>query len=166
MDFRFAPEEEAFRREVQSFLGENLPPDWDHDPFEIREDHWGFARDFTRKLAARRWIAPAWPQEYGGLGLDFMRQVILSEEMAYRRAPNTSQIGIVYAGPTIIVYGNEEQKRQFLPGITSGEIVWCQGYSEPNAGSDLASLQATAVRDGDDYVSATSSRPWTRRASA
>ena len=84
--------------------------------------------------------------------MGFMKQVVLSEELAYRRAPNTAYIGITYAGPTVIVYGNEEQKKEFLPGITSGEIVWCQGYSEPNAGSDLAGLETRAVKDGDDYV--------------
>ncbi len=152
MDYRFTPEEEAFRQEVRSFLRSELPEDWDYDPFELHDEVWEFAREFTRKLAARKWVAPAWPQEYGGLGLDFMKQVVLSEEMAYHRAPNTSLIGVTYAGPTIIVYGNEEQKARFLPGITSGEIVWCQGYSEPNAGSDLASLQTRAVKDGDDYV--------------
>jgi alkylation response protein AidB-like acyl-CoA dehydrogenase len=153
MDFRFSAEEEAFRQEVRSFLQRELPPDWDYDPFEAGEDDsWQFARAFTRKLGERRWTAPAWPPEYGGLGLDFMRQVVLAEEMAYYRAPNTSQIGVTYAGPTIIVHGTEEQKRELLPGIVSGDIVWCQGFSEPNAGSDLASLQTTAVRDGDDYV--------------
>jgi alkylation response protein AidB-like acyl-CoA dehydrogenase len=152
MDYRFSDEEETFRTEVQSFLRSELPEDWDYDPFELTEDRWEFARDFTKKLAAKGWVAPAWPQEYGGQGMPYMKQVVLSEEIAYHRAPNTSLIGVTYAGPTIIVYGNDEQKNQFLPGITSGEIVWCQGYSEPNAGSDLASLQTRAVKDGDDYI--------------
>jgi alkylation response protein AidB-like acyl-CoA dehydrogenase len=152
MDYRFAPEEEGFRKEVRSFLNSELPQDWDYDPFELHDEVWDFARDFTKRLASKGWVAPAWPVEYGGQGMGYMKQVVLSEELAYRRAPNTSLIGVTYAGPTVIVYGNEEQKKQFLPGITSGEIVWCQGYSEPNAGSDLASLQTRAVRDGDDYV--------------
>ncbi len=152
MDYRFSDEEESFRAEVRSFLRAELPEDWDYDPFELNEERWPFARDFTRKLAAKGWLAPAWPVEYGGQGMPFMQQVVLSEEVAYHRAPNTSLIGVTYAGPTIIVYGNDEQKKQFLPGITSGEIVWCQGYSEPNAGSDLASLETRAVKDGDDYV--------------
>ena len=152
MDYRFTPEEEAFRQEVRTFLRAELPESWDYDPFELHDEQWDFARDFTKKLGAKRWLAPAWPEEYGGLGLDFMKQVVMAEEMAYHRAPNTSLIGVTYAGPTVIVYGTEEQKRQFLPGISSGEIVWCQGYSEPDAGSDLASLQMTAVKDGDDYV--------------
>src|SRR3990172_3449623 len=142
MDYRFTPEEEAFRQEVRRFLRAELPPDWDYDPFELPDEVWEFARAFTRKLAARKWIAPAWPLEYGGLGLDYLSHVVPAQEIAYPRAPNTSLIGVTYAGPTINVYGNQEQKRQFLPGITSGDIVWCQGYSEPNAGSDLASLQA------------------------
>jgi alkylation response protein AidB-like acyl-CoA dehydrogenase len=152
MDYRFTPEEEAFRQEVQEFLKSELPDDWDYDPFELHDENWEFAREFTLKLGKKGWLAPAWPLEFGGLGLDYMRQLVLSEELAYRRAPNTSLIGITYAGPTIIVYGTEDQKKRFLSGITSGEIVWCQGYSEPNAGSDLASLQMTAVKDGDDYV--------------
>ncbi len=152
MDYRFTDEEESFRAEVRTFLRSELPEDWDFDPFELTEDKWDFARDFTKKLASKGWVAPAWPQEYGGQGMPYMKQVVLSEEIAYHRAPNTSLIGVTYAGPTVIVYGNEEQKKQFLPGITSGEIVWCQGYSEPNAGSDLASLQTRAVKDGDDYI--------------
>ena len=152
MDYRFTTEEESFRSEVRTFLRSELPPEWDYDPFELTEERWDFARDFTKKLAGKGWVAPAWPQEYGGQGMGYMKQVVLSEELAYHRAPNTSLIGVTYAGPTVIVYGNEEQKKQFLPGITSGDIVWCQGYSEPNAGSDLASLQTRAVKDGDDYI--------------
>jgi alkylation response protein AidB-like acyl-CoA dehydrogenase len=152
MDYRFSPDEDAFRTEVRTFLRSELPEDWDLDPFELKNETWDFARGFTRKLAQRGWIAPAWPKEYGGQDLPFMKQVVLSEELAYHRAPNTGLIGVTYAGPTIIVYGSDEQKRELLPGITSGEIVWCQGYSEPNAGSDLASLETRAVRDGDDYV--------------
>ena len=152
MDYRFTDEEESFRAEVRTFLRSELPEDWDFDPFELTEDKWDFARDFTKKLAGKGWVAPAWPVEYGGQGMPYMKQVVLSEEIAYHRAPNTSLIGVTYAGPTVIVYGNDEQKKQFLPGITSGDIVWCQGYSEPNAGSDLASLQTRAVKDGDDYI--------------
>jgi alkylation response protein AidB-like acyl-CoA dehydrogenase len=152
MDYRFSDEEESFRSEVREFLRAELPEDWDYDPFELTGEVWDFAAGFTKKLAAKGWVAPAWPKEYGGQDLPFMKQVVLSEEVAYHRAPNTSLIGVTYAGPTMIVYGTEEQKRQFLPGITSADIVWCQGYSEPNAGSDLASLQTRAVKDGDDYV--------------
>ena len=152
MDYRFTDEEEAFRAEVREFLTSELAEDWDYDPFEITDETWDSAQAFTKKMGEKGWVAPAWPEEYGGQGMGFMKQVVLSEEVAYRRAPNTSLIGVTYAGPTLIVYGTEEQKQQFLPGITNGDIIWCQGYSEPNAGSDLASLQMKAVRDGDDYV--------------
>src|SRR5712691_8141684 len=152
MDYRFRPEEEAFRQEVRTFLTSELPPDWDYDPFELFDETWEFAEGFTKKLAQKGWIAPAWPKQYGGEDLPFMKQVVLSEELAYYRAPNTGYIGVTYAGPTMIVYGTEEQKNEFIPGILSGDIIWCQGYSEPNAGSDLASLETRAVRDGDDYV--------------
>ena len=152
MDYRFTPEEEAFRSEIQTFLKAEVPADWDFDPFELREDTWDFAHSFTRKLAGKGWIAPAWPAEYGGQDLPFMKQVVLSEELAYFRAPNTAIIGINYAGPTLMVYGTEEQKKELIPDILSGDIIWCQGYSEPNAGSDLASLEMRAVKDGDDYV--------------
>ncbi len=152
MDYRFRPEEEAFRQEVRGFLTSELPPDWDYDPFELFDEVWEFAKGFTNKLAQKGWIAPAWPKQYGGQDLPFMKQVVLSEELAYYRAPNTGYIGVTYAGPTMIVYGTEEQKNEFIPGILSGDIIWCQGYSEPNAGSDLASLETRAVRDGDDYV--------------
>jgi alkylation response protein AidB-like acyl-CoA dehydrogenase len=152
MDYRFRPEEEAFRQEVRTFLTSELPPDWDYDPFELFDETWEFAKGFTKKLAQKGWIAPAWPKQYGGQDLPFMKQVVLSEELAYYRAPNTGYIGVTYAGPTMIVYGTEEQKNEFIPGILSGDIIWCQGYSEPNAGSDLASLETRAVRDGDDYV--------------
>jgi alkylation response protein AidB-like acyl-CoA dehydrogenase len=152
MDYRFRPDEEAFRKEVRTFLTSELPPDWDYDPFELFDEVWEFAKGFTKKLAKKGWIAPAWPKQYGGEDLPFMKQVVLSEELAYYRAPNTGYIGVTYAGPTMIVYGTEEQKHEFIPGILSGDIIWCQGYSEPNAGSDLASLETRAVRDGDDYV--------------
>ena len=152
MDYRFTAEEEAFRSEIQTFLKAEVPEDWDFDPFELREDTWDFAHSFTRKLAGKGWIAPAWPAEYGGQDLPFMKQVVLSEELAYFRAPNTAIIGINYAGPTLMVYGSEQQKKELIPDILSGDIIWCQGYSEPNAGSDLASLEMRAVKDGDDYV--------------
>ncbi|TMF10910.1 MAG: hypothetical protein E6I38_04845 [Chloroflexi bacterium] len=98
MDYRFTDEEESFRTEVRQFLRSELPEDWDFDPFELTEDKWDFARDFTKKLAGKGWVAPAWPHEYGGQGMPYMKQVVLSEEIAYHRAPNTSLIGVTYAG--------------------------------------------------------------------
>ncbi|MFQ5880104.1 MAG: acyl-CoA dehydrogenase family protein [Dehalococcoidia bacterium] len=154
MDFRFSPQEGAFRQEVRTFLDRELPPDWDADPYELTNDdqEWAFATAFLKKVGQRGWIAPHWPKEYGGAGLSVMEQLIYNEEMAYRRAPLVNVIGVRMLGPTLIVYGSEAQKRQHLPGIASSEVIWCQGYSEPGSGSDLASLQTRAVRDGDDYV--------------
>ena len=109
--------------------------------------------EFARRLATKGWVAPSWPKEYGGLALSHVEQLIFNEEMANANAPiGYSSIGVGWAGPTIIVYGTDEQKERFLNPITSGEVMWCQGFSEPNAGSDLANIQTRAVRDGDDYV--------------
>ncbi len=152
MDFRFSPEQDTFRWEVRAFLAEALPADWVGADSAIDEDAFEFGRAFLRRLAPKRWIAPAWPKEYGGLGLGLWEQVVFNEEMAYHRAPVLNLAAVGYLGPTIMLYGDEAQKRQHLPGITSGEAIWCQGYSEPGSGSDLASLQMSAVQDGDDFV--------------
>jgi alkylation response protein AidB-like acyl-CoA dehydrogenase len=152
MEFRFAAGQESFRAEVRAFIDRALPPDWVGSDNFLDEDSFGAGREFLRKLAPKRWIAPAWPKEYGGAGLGFWEQVVFNEEMAYHRAPLINAAAVGYLGPTIMLYGSEEQKRQHLSGITSGEVIWCQGYSEPGAGSDLASLQTRAVQDGDDFV--------------
>jgi alkylation response protein AidB-like acyl-CoA dehydrogenase len=156
MDFRFSPEEEAFRQEIRDWLKENLPKDWEGDRFsraERDEENENVYIDFAKKLAKKKWVAPHWPVEYGGLGLSVIQQLIFNEEMSYASAPvGYSMIGVGWAGPTIIVYGTEEQKKKHLGAITNAETMWCQGFSEPGAGSDLAALQTRAVRDGDDYV--------------
>jgi alkylation response protein AidB-like acyl-CoA dehydrogenase len=151
MDFRLSAEEEAWRQEVRAWLRENLPSDWESQVEE--EQGWEFAKEFARRLAKKNWVVPHWPKEYGGLGLSLWQQLIFREEMAYHRAPlGYITIGTDWAGPTIIVYGTDEQKREHLPRIARAEVMWCQGFSEPNAGSDLANLQTRAVRDGDEYV--------------
>jgi len=159
MDFHDTPQEAAFRQEVGDFIHAELPPE-----LAQRDVEWGMLgggaswahRDLTtgwrKKLAQRGWIAPAWPKEYGGAGMSVIEQYIFNEEMARANAPTGAGIGTGWAGPTIIVYGTEEQKREHLPPILSGEVTWCQGFSEPGAGSDLASLQTRAVLDGDEYV--------------
>jgi len=152
MDFRFTPEQEAFRKEVRSFLGDALPKGWAGSDNALDEDSFAFGREFLKKLAPKSWIAPAWPKDYGGLGLSLWEQVVFNEEMAYQRAPLINLAAVGYLGPTIMMYGSDEQKAEHLPGITSGEVQWCQGYSEPGSGSDLASLQTRAVQDGDDFV--------------
>ncbi|MCC6383046.1 MAG: acyl-CoA dehydrogenase family protein [Dehalococcoidia bacterium] len=144
MDFRDTPPQAAFRAEVRQFLRDEFSG-------ELEPGAAGMAA-WRKKLVARGWVAPAWPKEYGGAALGVMDQFILNEEFAEARAPQVGGLGVAMAGPTLIVHGTEEQKQQHLPRILNGEVIWCQGFSEPGAGSDLASLQTRAVRDGDDYV--------------
>jgi alkylation response protein AidB-like acyl-CoA dehydrogenase len=153
MDFRFTPEEEAFRQEVREFLRQEVPPDWEGVFLEEEEKEWKQGRAFVKKLSQKGWVAPAWPKEYGGMEASPALQLVYNEEMGYYRAPIGSIIQAVgYIGPAILFFGTEEQKKQHLPPITAGETVWSQGFSEPEAGSDLASLKTRAVRDGDDWV--------------
>jgi len=154
MEFRFTPEEERFRSEIREFLRRELPADWGDAGAlgEAGEESWEFLRSFQKKLAERRWLTLGWPEEHGGLAASHMMQVIYNEEMSYFRAPIQLGVGPDRVGPTIILYGTDDQKRRHLPGIMAGETVWCQGFSEPEAGSDLASLQTTAVADGDYFV--------------
>jgi alkylation response protein AidB-like acyl-CoA dehydrogenase len=155
MELRFGDKEETLRQEVRGFLKQHLDGDGDEASFGGGSDEaFEKARQFNSALAERGWIAPAWPKEYGGLGASITEQMVFNEEFGYHGAPDTGTrgFGVSMIGPTLIIHGNEEQKRNYLPKITSGEHIWCQGYSEPGAGSDLASLQTRAIRDGDDYV--------------
>lgn len=157
MEFRFSAEEERFRQEIRDFLHKELPADWASTAGtgglgEGSEERWEFLRRFQKKLAAKGWLTLGWPQEHGGMGASHMMQVIYNEEMAYHRAPTQLGVGPDRVGPTIILYGTEEQKERYLPGIANAETVWCQGFSEPGAGSDLASLQTRADIDGDYFV--------------
>ncbi|MDO8613233.1 MAG: acyl-CoA dehydrogenase family protein [Dehalococcoidia bacterium] len=154
MEFRFTPEEEKFRGEIREFLRRELPADWGGAGAlgEAGEERWEFLRSFQGKLAERRWLTLGWPEEHGGLAASHMMQVIYSEEMTYFRAPTQIGVGPDRVGPTIILYGSDDQRRRHLPGIAAGETVWCQGFSEPSAGSDLASLQTSAVAEGDYFV--------------
>src|ERR1035437_2814165 len=151
MDLRFGEPEEKLRAEVRKFLDENMPKAGDpRQTDEAFED----AKKFNAALAKRGWIAPAWPKEYGGLAANVKEQMVFNEEFGYAGAPDTGTrgFGVGMIGPTLIIHGTPEQKKRYLPRITSGEDIWCQGYSEPGAGSALASLQTRAVRDGDEYV--------------
>ncbi|MBE0608413.1 MAG: acyl-CoA dehydrogenase family protein [Dehalococcoidia bacterium] len=157
MELRFGEKEEKLREEVRSFLIANNGRGEDSRGNQLgsrSDEEFEFAKGFNRKLAERGWIAPAWPKEYGGLGASIYEQMVFNEEFGYWGAPDTGTrgFGVGMIGPTLIIHGNEEQKKRYLPRITSGEDIWCQGYSEPGAGSDLAALQTRAVRDGDDYV--------------
>ena len=147
MDFHLTPEEEAFRAEVRAFLDENLPKG-------VNTGDPKFLAEWNRRVREKRWVGFSWPKEVGGGGGSIMQQVILKEEMAKRKAPTlgTCFMGLAWVGPSIIQYGTEEQKRRFIPDILDGKYQWCTGYSEPGAGSDLASLQCRCVRDGDHYV--------------
>jgi alkylation response protein AidB-like acyl-CoA dehydrogenase len=157
MDFTLTPEQASFRDEVRLWLKKNLPKAWVERLREgsdvPRPEAYEFLRDWQRKMYEAGFVGLTWPKEYGGRGLTFMEELILAEEMALQKAPPVLNIlAIGMAGPTIIAYGTEEQKKRYPAKMLSCEEIWCQGYSEPNAGSDLASLQTRAVKDGEDYV--------------
>jgi alkylation response protein AidB-like acyl-CoA dehydrogenase len=157
MDFTLTPEQASFRDEVRLWLKKNLPKGWLERLREgsdvPRPEAYEFLRDWQRKMYEAGFVGLTWPKEYGGRGLTFMEELILAEEMALQKAPPVLNIlAIGMAGPTIIAYGTEEQKKRYPAKMLSCEEIWCQGYSEPNAGSDLASLQTRAVKEGEHYV--------------
>ncbi len=140
MDFDLSPDERAFRDEVRAFLDQNLP---------VTD-----MAAWLRRVREKRWVGFAWPKEVGGGGGTLMQQVILKEEMASRKAPplGTCFMGLAWVGPALIEHGTQAQKQRFIPDILDSKYQWCTGYSEPGTGSDLASLQCKAVREGDSYV--------------
>ena len=157
MDFRFTEEEEAFREEVRRWLKKEIQPRWielDAGLWEETEESWALSREFQRKLGQKGWLAPAYPKEYGGSEMGHIKRLILSEELNYNRAPISIEveISVNWAGQALMLFGSEEQKRKCLGEVGRGESIFCLGYSEPNAGSDLASLQTRAVDDGDSWV--------------
>ncbi len=156
MNIRFTQQEEDFRQEIRGFLKETLPEDWDPlgQTGQSAQQRHAFTRQMTHTLAEKGWLTLAWPEEYGGQARSIMEQVIYNEEMSYWNVPGT-ELGtgaISWVGPVLMIAGTEEQKSEHLPPIARGERLWCTLYSEPGSGSDLASLQTSAVRDGDDYV--------------
>jgi alkylation response protein AidB-like acyl-CoA dehydrogenase len=154
MDFRFTAEEEAFRKEVGDFIEKECPKELRGKGMNLMENI-GSLVTWRKKVAEKGWVAPAWPKEYGGAGMTPMQQFIYNLETARLRAPAPIIIGglaVAVIGPTVIIYGSEEQKQKHITKILAGEEMWCQGFSEPESGSDLASLKTRAVRDGDDYV--------------
>jgi alkylation response protein AidB-like acyl-CoA dehydrogenase len=165
MDFQLTPEEQAFREEIRSWIAANLPEGWGTPAFpapQTMEDKIAFAKSWQRKLNEGRWAGLSWPKEYGGRAASLVEQLIFSEEYAAARAPDLINIGVgpALAGPTIIHCGTPEQKQRFLPKILTGDEVWCQGFSEPNAGSDLAALKTRAEFRGDDAF-ITGQKIWT-----
>jgi alkylation response protein AidB-like acyl-CoA dehydrogenase len=155
VDFTMTPEQEAFRERVRTWLAANIPREWKSmSSTEVpRPEAYDFLKRWQAKLHEGGFIGVTWPKEYGGQGLTFMEEMILHQEMALQKAPPMLNVlGVGMAGPTIIAYGTEEQKKRYPAKILSCEEIWCQGYSEPNSGSDLAALQTRAVKDGEYYV--------------
>ena len=165
MDLTYPPEAEAFRTEIRSWLEENLPDGWFDDGFQMSADErTAFNEAWATKLYAGGWICATWPTEYGGKGLSLMEGVVLAEEFARAKAPLRADFfGDTLVGPTILQWGTEEQKKDFLPRIMQGTVRWCQGFSEPDSGSDLASLKTSAVLDGDEWV-INGQKVWTTQA--
>ncbi|MDQ3032462.1 MAG: acyl-CoA dehydrogenase family protein [Myxococcota bacterium] len=161
MDLSFTPEQEAFREEVREFIRKELPPhlaekaavDGHFEHHEVME--------WQKILYRKGWVAPHWPKEVGGTGWDAARRFIFSEELEKAGTPQLSPFGLAMVGPLIIQFGSDEQKERFLPKILSGEEAWCQGYSEPEAGSDLASLRTTALDDGKGNFVVNGQKTWT-----
>jgi len=150
--FDFTPEESDFRRKLSAFLDDALPADWHGPADESRDDHWALNQQIKKGLADRGWFVMSWPTEYGGADSSPMMNTIFAEEMAYRRAPGHDRFGTRMLGPTLMRFGSDSQRAEHLGAIARGEVQWCQGYSEPNSGSDLASLQTRAVLDGDNFI--------------
>jgi alkylation response protein AidB-like acyl-CoA dehydrogenase len=163
LEFAWSEEDLAYRRELRAFLAETLPADWEeisrHGPGSDAQAR--YSKEFCPKLAERGWLTQNWPREYGGSDASAWRHIILGEEMWQIGEPRSSQyMNVNWVGPTIMRYGTEEQKARHLPPIARGEAFWCQGFSEPEAGSDLVALRTLALRDGDSYV-INGSKIWT-----
>jgi len=157
MDFRFSEEEEAFREEVRKWLKETIPLRWteiDAGLWEETEESWALLRQFQRKLGHKGWLAPAYPKEYGGSEISHVKRLILAEELYHHSAPVgiEMEISVNWVGGAISLFGTEKQKKKYLTEVAKGESCFCLGYSEPNSGSDLASIQTRAVEDGDSWV--------------
>ena len=153
MDLNLTREEAAFRDEFRSWLASNVPKDWSSWREKPLEESFSYLRAWQRRLHEGGWAAVSWPKEYGGRGATLMQQAIFWEEMARVEAPPMANaLGLGLIGPTIIAYGTDAQKKRFIPKILSADEIWCQGFSEPNAGSDLAALQTEARLDDGDYV--------------
>jgi len=158
MDFKLGEKEEALRKGIREFAQKELPSEC----FcllleeESRDEDWKLAMSISKKLAQKGWLVMAWPKEYGGQGASYWEQMVYGEECGYWGIPGVAMgvSGVAWVGPSLMQFGNEEQRKKYLPLIASGEAdgVWCTAYSEPNAGSDFANIQTRAVRDGDEYV--------------
>jgi len=148
MDLNYSPEELAFRDEVRTWLGANLPAELKDQAHLSRDE----LLRWHRILAKKGWVAPAWPKEWGGTGWNVVQRYIFEEELGFAGCPPLMPFGLSMCAPVLLAFGTEAQKKRFLPRIYNGDDFWCQGYSEPGSGSDLASLKTKAQRDGDKYV--------------
>ena len=164
MRYIFTQEDEKFRQELRGWIRNEIPVNFEkwHGVNEAGED-FEYGLKIRRKLAKKGWLTMAWPKEYGGQGASYMKQVIFNEEMSYHRMPGRDGFGAKMLGPTLMVHGTEEQKKRFLPPIANGEVQWCQGYSEPDSGSDLASLKLK-VEDKKDHWLVNGTKVWTSMA--
>src|ERR1044072_3435246 len=156
MDLNLTPQEQQFRDEFRAWLESNIPADW--QPYESRDEEssrerFEFLRVWQKKMFEAGWVGIHWPKEYGGRGVTIIEQAVFIEEMARASAPPLINVlGLSLLGPTLITYGTEGQKQRFLANILSADEIWCQGYSEPNAGSDLAALRSEAKLEGDHFI--------------
>ena len=164
MDFTFTPEQEAFRQELRTWLAVNVPVEAQqlrHIQPQARSEDLAFLKRWQHHCFMNGWTGISWPKEYGGRGASLVERMIFDEEMAAYKAPQfLNVLGLEIVGPTILVHGTEEQKQRHATKILSGEEIWSQGYSEPNSGSDLASLRTRAIEQGDDFV-VTGQKVWT-----
>jgi alkylation response protein AidB-like acyl-CoA dehydrogenase len=165
MELTYPPEAESFRAEIRAWLVDHLPDGWFDAGFRLEgAERTAFNERWAKQLYGGGWICASWPEEYGGRALSVMENVVLHEEFARANAPMRADFfGDTLVGPTILQWGSEAQKQYFLPQILSGGIAWCQGFSEPDAGSDLASLATTAVLDGDEWI-VNGQKVWTTQA--
>ncbi len=150
MDLKFSPEDEAYRLKLRTWLEENTPSE--PPPFD-QDEAFAYRRTWQRRLYEGGWVGIHWPQAYGGQGATLIQQAIYAQEIARAEAPALANgLGIGIVGPTLMEHGTEEQKKRYIPKILNADEIWCQGFSEPNSGSDLASLQTKAVLHGDEFV--------------
>jgi len=167
MDYKFTPEQLALQKEFEEYaveLMKDAPPGWGTSlEFQYSEIGWGFTKKVHKKLVDKGWLVRHWPKEYGGVNASIMEQLLFNMAMGYHRVPTGDAFGTGMIGPTLLAVGNEEQKHEHLPPIARADIYWCQGWSEPNAGSDLASLVTRGVRVGDEYI-VNGQKTWTTNA--
>ena len=152
MDFGFTEEQEKLKQEVHEFFVNDLPVDYQGEFYAVSKEMKSFHLELQKKVASRGWLAPSWPKEYGGLGLSDVERALVEEEVGCWNIIWPCLYGTTLAGPALMLFGTEEQKRRFIPAIAKGEAIWDEVFTEPDAGSDEANVQLRAVADGDDFI--------------